>query len=67
MPNDQPITERRSADRTTDAVNWESKVLARVSGRLQERANNGTVDEPKLGWESSVLDVLRKRIEQGPK
>ena len=66
MPN-PPITERRRAERTSDDAGWESKVLARVSGRLQERANGGSADEPVLGWEATVLDTLRRRIEQESK
>jgi hypothetical protein len=68
MPTDTPIKERRSADRTPDDASWESKVLARVSGRLHERANAGpAVDEPVLGWEATVLDTLRERIEKESK
>jgi hypothetical protein len=63
-----PTTERRSADRTSDDTDWESKVLARVSGRLQERANEiAAQGEPELGWEATVLDSLRKRIEKESK
>jgi hypothetical protein len=60
-----PKIDRRSVERTSDDADWESKVLARVSARLQERSAAG--DEPSLGWESTVLDTLRKRIEQGPR
>jgi hypothetical protein len=66
MPN-PPITERRSVERTSDDASWESKVLARVSGRLQERASGDTADEPVLGWEATVLDTLRRRIERESK
>jgi hypothetical protein len=66
MPN-PPNTERRSADRTSDDTDWESKVLARVSGRLQERAEAAATDEPALGWEATVLDALRRRIERESK
>ena len=65
MPS-PPIPERRSADRPSDDADWESKVLARVSGRLQERDKSGG-EEPALGWESSVLDILRQRIEKESK
>jgi hypothetical protein len=67
MPNDLPAIERRSAARTSDDAGWESKVLARVSSRLQERSNSVAVDEPVLGWEATVLDVLRRRIERESK
>jgi hypothetical protein len=59
--------ERRRADRTADDTDWESKVLARVSGRLQERASGAAGDEPVLGWEATVLDTLRQRIEKESK
>jgi hypothetical protein len=66
MPmSELPKIERRSLERTSDDADWESKVLARVSSRLQE--HSGRIDEPSLGWESTVLDTLRKRIEQGPR
>jgi hypothetical protein len=67
MPSPPP-TERRSAERTSDDADWESKVLARVSGRLQERAcDSAAHSEPALGWEATVLDVLRRRIEKESK
>ena len=62
-----PKIERRSADRAGDNAGWESKVLARVSGRLQERASHATGEEPALGWEATVLDTLRQRIEKESK
>jgi hypothetical protein len=66
--SNSPITDRRGVDRAPEDTGWESKVLARVSGRLQERTKLGVVaDEPTLGWESTVLDTLRKRIEQESK
>ena len=67
MP-DTPLIERRSAQRASEDTGWESKVLARMSGRLQERANAAAVaDEPVLGWEATVLDTLRRRIERESK
>jgi hypothetical protein len=65
---DLPFVERRRTERSNDDAGWESKVLARVSGRLQERANQSAgKDEPVLGWEATVLDTLRQRIEREPK
>ena len=62
--------ERRRFDRKTGAPNadldWESKALARVRGHLKEVPATDTGDQPKLGWEATVLDVLRRRIERGP-
>jgi len=66
MPS-PPITERRSADRTSDDTDWESKVLARVSGRLREKVDGAAAGEPVLGWEATVLDALRRRIEKESK
>ncbi len=67
-PVNAPTPERRSANRTPDDADWESKVIARVNSRLQQRTYDGTAaDEPTLGWESTVLDTLRRRTEQGPK
>jgi hypothetical protein len=48
-------------------VGWESKVLARVSGRLQDQSKTGAVGESVLGWEAGVLDILRQRIERESK
>ena len=67
-PSNLVTTERRSANRTADNAGWESKVLGRLSGRLQERAaDRAAKDEPTVGWESTVLDTLRRRIERAPK
>jgi hypothetical protein len=64
LREEQPI-ERRRADRTRDDADWESKVLGRLNGRLHQMPAPETNGEPpNLGWESSVLDVLRKRIEK---
>ena len=53
--------ERRSQDRDRDA-DWESKTVGRVLGRLRNLPpQNG--DQTPDGWESTVLDTLRKRIE----
>lgn len=60
----QGFVERRRADRTADDADWESKVVGRLNGRLHDLPAGS--DQPSLGWESSVLDVLRKRIEKGP-
>ena len=55
--------ERRSANRTRDDADWESKVVGRLGGRLRNLPVDG---EEKIGWETSVLDTLRRRIERGP-
>jgi hypothetical protein len=63
-----PMTERRSADRTSDDAGWEAKVLARVSNRLRDSTSkSAATDDPILGWEATVLDTLRKKIEQESK
>ena len=61
---DTPVVERRRAERTRDDAGWESKVVGRLNGRLNELPSSD--DPSQLGWEASVLDVLRKRIEKGP-
>ena len=61
---DTPFVERRSVERTRDDAGWESKVVGRLNGRLNELPASD--DPSELGWESAVLDVLRKRIEKGP-
>lgn len=58
------FVERRRADRTGNDADWESKVVGRLNGRLQDLP--AETDQPSLGWESTVLDVLRKRIEKDP-
>jgi hypothetical protein len=58
--------ERRSPNRTRDDADWESKVLGRVSGRLKTLQNQTENDQTNAGWESSVLDALRRKIERGP-
>lgn len=54
--------DRRSANRTGDDADWESKVLGRVRSHLREAA-----DQPTLGWEATVLDTLRRKIERESK
>lgn len=56
--------ERRGAERTPDDANWEAKVIGRMNGRLH---NLPPAADQEVGWESSVLDVLRKRIEKESK
>jgi len=58
----QTAIERRAASRASDALDWESKALARVS----EHVRTAPAQDDRLGWEQTVLDVLRKRIERGP-
>ncbi|HTE42373.1 MAG TPA: hypothetical protein VK629_16235 [Steroidobacteraceae bacterium] len=61
--DEAPLIERRSEVRADEEGDWESRALARVSGHLRSLP-----DEPQqpLGWEQTVLDVLRRRIERGP-
>lgn len=65
----QPVSgqDRRSANRTRDDADWESKVLGRLNGRLHALPADSKPDDPTLGWEATVLDVLRKRIERESK
>ena len=58
--------DRRSSTRTREDADWESKVLGRVGGHLRNLPDIDT-DHPNLGWETTVLDTLRRRIERGPK
>lgn len=51
--------DRRSVNRDRNA-NWESKTVGRVLGRLRNLP--AEKDQPTSGWESAVLDTLRKRI-----
>jgi hypothetical protein len=58
--------ERRGLSRIGDDADWESKVLGRIHGRVRELSAEVPNDRPSIGWETSVLDVLRRRIERGP-
>jgi len=49
--------ERRSANRTRDDADWESKVIGRLGGRLRNLPVDG---EEKIGWE-----LLEKPGEEG--
>jgi hypothetical protein len=67
-PDASPDQERRSASRTRDDADWESKVIGRLNGRLHQLPTaDPRNDDPTLGWEATVLDVLRKRIERESK
>jgi hypothetical protein len=60
----EPTVERRATSRTRDDADWESKVIGRLNGRLHQLPATDGDNPPGIGWESSVLDVLRKRIER---
>jgi hypothetical protein len=62
----EEMTDRRSAGRSRDDADWESKVIGRIGSRLRN-LSKAEADHPELGWEAQVLDTLRKRIESGPK
>lgn len=57
--------ERRSQDREQD-LDWESKVIGRLGGRLKNLPAEDSLNTDNAGWEASVLDTLRRRIERGP-
>ena len=66
---DDGLPERRRRDRADD-LDWESKVIGRLHGRLQHLPMRDATDQPvdssNVSWEAGVLDVLRRRIERGP-
>jgi hypothetical protein len=60
------FVERRAVPRVIDAddaSDWESRALARVTGHLRNLPDEA---QQPLGWEQTVIDVLRRRIEGGP-
>jgi hypothetical protein len=58
--------DRRGPNRTRDDADWESKVLGRVRAHLQNLPE--ATDNPQtLGWEATVLDTLRRKIERESK
>jgi hypothetical protein len=61
-----PEHDRRKPNRTRDDADWESKVLGRVSSHLRDIPADDA-DHPSLGWETTVLDTLRRRIERESK
>ena len=58
--------DRRGPNRTRDDADWESKVLGRVKTHLRSLPEE-TGDTSVLGWESAVLDSLRRKIERESK
>jgi hypothetical protein len=58
--------DRRGPNRTREDADWESKVLGRVRTHLRALPEEPK-DAPALGWESAVLDTLRRKIERESK
>ncbi|MBC7984928.1 MAG: hypothetical protein H7Y02_13860 [Candidatus Obscuribacterales bacterium] len=59
-----PLTERRSAERVPDDADWETKVMARVRGRL--RRAPAEADDVSAEAESQQPDSTRNHKPKGP-
>jgi hypothetical protein len=55
--------ERRSRDRVADDADWETKVLARVRGKLRRGADDSakTQTDSPANWEEQVAAKIRER------
>ena len=62
---DKRDQERRSPDRTRDDADWETKVLGRVRSRVRKLTDEGK--SATGGWESEVVDRLRRKIDRDSK
>jgi hypothetical protein len=56
---------RRRVDGGQDDADWETKALDRVRSHLDTLHSDDETTR-SLGWESSILDALRRKIERGP-
>jgi len=57
-----PGIERRSRERVADDADWETKVLARVRGKLKRGA--GQEGAPADNWEEQVAASIKDRLDK---
>jgi hypothetical protein len=65
-PGPEHSVERRSRDRVADDADWETKVLARIRGKLRRGADESesqseTQAETPANWEEQVAAKIKER------
>jgi hypothetical protein len=53
--------ERRSRERVADDADWETKVLARIRGKLRRGADESVPQSDSANWEEQVAAKIKAR------
>jgi hypothetical protein len=53
--------ERRSRERVADDADWETKVLARIRGKLRRGADESVPQSDSANWEEQVAAMIKAR------